>query len=204
MTCVVCNLVYFYSIVLSDSVAITRSPSSATVYTSESLTLTCATTVNQAVDVPILVTHQWVGPQGAIYTGSGVTVSAVTASGLVYSSTVTIAYLSSSHSGTYECSSTLSPAQPSVFIESSITKTASTDFTACKHRTEAISSCLASYGMSFFSLILGFLCMRLENHHCLITCIQLLGCLLRLLTALLTLTLSTLLPTIVLPLALSL
>ncbi len=115
---------------VSDNVSVTRSPNTETVYTSDSLTLSCLTTLNQAVDIPVRVTHQWVGPGGAISTGGVVTVSEVTGSGVEYSSTVNIAYLSSSHSGTYTCTSTVVPLSPSVFIASSVSQTASTSFTA--------------------------------------------------------------------------
>ncbi len=116
--------------VVSDSVAITRSPSTETVYTSESLILTCVTTLNPAVDIPVRVTHQWVGPGGAVSTGNGVAVSVVTGFGFEYSSTISIAFLSSSHSGTYTCTSTVAPSRLSVFLESSAVQTTSTQFTA--------------------------------------------------------------------------
>ena len=59
-----------------------------TLYTSDELTITCVTTVNQAVDVPVQVTHQWVGPGGVVSTSSHVNVSDVTSSGHEYSSTL--------------------------------------------------------------------------------------------------------------------
>ena len=69
-----------------------------------------------------------------VSTGGVVTVSEVTGSGVEYSSSVSITYLSSSHSGTYTCTSTVVPLRPSVFITSSVSQTASTQFTASKDR----------------------------------------------------------------------
>jgi hypothetical protein len=118
------------SIVTSDSLLVTRSPSTRTVYTAEALTLTCVTAVNPAVDTPLQVIHRWVGPGGVVTAGNSVGVSSVTGSGWEYTSSVIFTSVRSSHSGTYTCSSTVSPLQSSVFIGSSAVQTASTSFTA--------------------------------------------------------------------------
>ena len=111
--------------VTSDSVNTTRSPSIETLYTADPLNLTCVTKVNPAVDVPVVVTHQWTG-RGV----SSSSVSGVTSSGHTYTSMVMFNSLLSSHSGTYTCSSTVSPVGSPVFIESEAVKTSSITFSA--------------------------------------------------------------------------
>ena len=116
--------------VTSDSVSISRSPSTTAVYTGDLLHLTCATRLNQAVDTAVRVTHLWTGPGGVVSSGSGVRVSTVTGSGREYSSRVTFTSLRSSHSGTYTCSSTVHGQSSSVFVEQGTTQTSSTTFNA--------------------------------------------------------------------------
>ena len=130
--CLLASTLIFASslLVTSDSTTVTRSPSTSTVYTSDGLSLTCVTTVSEAVDIPVQVTHQWVGPGGVVTTNSLVSVSSVTSSGRDYSSTVFFSSLRSSHSGTYTCSSTVSAEEASVFIATSAGQTASTSFDA--------------------------------------------------------------------------
>ena len=106
----------------SDGITVTQSPNS-TVYTSNQLTLTCVTTVSQAVDLPVQVTQQWVGPEGVVTSDNETSVSEVTGSGRDYSSTVVFDYLLSSHSGTYTCSSIITSVVPSVFIVTSDVQT---------------------------------------------------------------------------------
>ena len=127
--CTVINDIIHFS-VTSDSTTVTRFPNTSTVYTSDGLSLTCVTTVSEAVDIPVQVTHQWVGPGGVVSTNSLVSVSSVTSSGQDYSSTVLFSSLRSSHSGTYTCSSTVSAEDVSVFIATSAIQTASTSFDA--------------------------------------------------------------------------
>ena len=119
--------------VTSDSVNVTRSPSIATLYTTDQLNLTCVTKVHQAVDVPVVVTHQWTGPGGVVSSSSGVSVSGVTGSGYTYTSMVMFNSLLSSHSGTYNCSSTVSPVGSPVFIAPGAVETSSTSFNAGMH-----------------------------------------------------------------------
>ena len=90
------------------------------------------TTVNEAVGIPVQVTHQWVGPGGVVSTNSLVSVSSVTSSGRDYSSTVFFSSLHSSHSSTYTCSSTVSAVEASDFIVTSAVQTASTSFDTSK------------------------------------------------------------------------
>ena len=113
---------------ISDCVNVTRSPSIATLYISDPLNLTCVTMVNQAVDVPVVVTHQWIGPGGVVSSSNGVSVIGVTGSGHTYTSMVMFNSLLSSHSGTYTCSSTVSPVGSPVFIASEAVKTSSISF----------------------------------------------------------------------------
>ena len=117
----------------SDSVNVTRSPSIATLYTADPLNLTCVTKVHQAVDVPVVVTHQWAGPGGVVSSSSDVSVSGVTGSGHTYTSMVMFNLLSS-QVGIYTCSSTVSPVGSPVFILSSgVEQTSSTSFNAGMH-----------------------------------------------------------------------
>ena len=117
----------------SDSVNVTRSPTIATLYTADPLNLTCVTKVHQAVDVPIVVTHQWTGPEGVVSSSSGVSVSGVTGSGHTYTSMVMFNSLISSQVGTYICSSTVSPVGSPVFIVSGAVQTSSISFNASKY-----------------------------------------------------------------------
>ena len=119
--------------VTSDSVNTTHSPSIETLYTTDQLNLTCVTRVNQAVDVPVVVTHQWTGPGGVVSSSSGVYVSGVTGSGHTYTSMVMFNFLLSSHSGTYSCSSTVSSVGSPVFIAPGAVETSSTSFNAGMH-----------------------------------------------------------------------
>ena len=118
------------TLVTSDSTSVTRYPAADTLFTSSELNITCVTTVNQAVDTPVQVTHQWEGPGGVVSTDNETDVSSVTSSGQDYSSTVFFSSLRSSHSGTYTCSSTVSTVEASVFIPTSAVQTASTSFDA--------------------------------------------------------------------------
>ena len=86
--------------------------------------------VNQAVDVPVVVTHQWIGPGGVVSSTSSVSVSGVTHSGHTYTSMVMFNSLLSSHSGAYTCSSTVSPVGSPVFVASEAVKKSSISFSA--------------------------------------------------------------------------
>lgn len=102
----------FAIIVPPGSVTVSRSPSSGTLYTSDALSLTCVTTLTSsiAVDVPVYVSHQWIGPRGVVInTGNGILVSEVSISGLEHRCNLTIPSLRSSQSGTYTCSSIVGP-----------------------------------------------------------------------------------------------
>ena len=113
----------------TSHISTSRYPSTGTVYTGDTLHLICMTRLNQVVDTAVRVTHLWTGPGGVVTSGSGVRVSTVTQSGQEYNSTVTFTSLHSSHSGTYTCSSTVSPAQSTAFIVSG-TETANISFRA--------------------------------------------------------------------------
>ena len=113
---------------VTSDVSVSYYPSTGTVYTGDTLLLTCMTRLNQAVDTAVRVTHLWTGPGGVVSSGSGVRVSTVTGSGQEYSSSVTFTSLRSSHSGTYTCSSTVSPVQSSLFVKSSEEKMGAISF----------------------------------------------------------------------------
>ena len=116
----------------------TRYPAADTLFASNELNITCVTSVNQAVDTPVQVTHQWDGPGGVVSTNSLVSVSSVTRSGQDYSSTVFFSSLVSSHSGTYTCSSTVNTTE--ALVIASAAETASTSFNASKEITFTVCS----------------------------------------------------------------
>ena len=112
------------------SVAINRLPSAGTIYTLDTLTLTCVTTIphSPAIDVPIEVIHQWRRHWNTLSNGSGVIISEVTSStevntdgsgsgngsgsgsgsrnnSIMYSSTLTYLSLHSSETGSHSCTS---------------------------------------------------------------------------------------------------
>ena len=124
------RLIFFFPSVTTVDVRIVQSPSSAEVYTARPLSLICVTRLNQAVDTPVRVIHQWTGSGGVVTSSSGVVVSTVTQLGQEYRSSVIFTSLSSSHSGTYTCSSTVFAQPSSVFIEQSDAETCSTSFKA--------------------------------------------------------------------------
>ena len=114
----------------SDSVNVTRSPTIATLYTADPLNLTCVTKVHQAVDVPVVVTHQWTGPGGVVSSNLS---SSVNVSGVhTYTSMVMFNSLLSLQVGTYTCSSTVSPVGSPIFIVSGAVQTSSIYFNASK------------------------------------------------------------------------
>ena len=98
-----------------------RSPSSGTLYTLDSLTLTCETTIpsNPAVDVPLQVSHQWRRDWAVLSNNSEIIISDVRLSSHHYSggifratsytTTLTYSSLLSPHSGTHTCTSTVQP-----------------------------------------------------------------------------------------------
>ena len=110
-----------------------RYPAADTLFTSNDLNMTCVTTVNQAVDTSVQVTHKWEGPGGVLTTVNETTVSNVTSLGRDYSSTVYFSSLRSSHSGTYTCSSSVSAVETSGSVVTSVLQTASNSFNASKN-----------------------------------------------------------------------
>ena len=118
----------------------TRYPASDTLFASNELNITCVTTVNQAVDTPVQVTHQWEGPVLTPETNETyIYISDATGSGQDYSSTVFFSSLRSSYSGIYTCASTVSAVEASDFIVTSAVQTGSTSFSASKMHIRACS-----------------------------------------------------------------
>ena len=73
-------------------------------YTEVDLTLTCTIELDAAVDTGVVVTVEWIGPNGTLFG----TVPSATSS-TTYQSTVTITSLEMSDSGPYTCTATASP-----------------------------------------------------------------------------------------------
>ncbi len=106
--CCIFILAVFLSVVI-DSVEITSDPDT-TLYTDETVTLTCSVLLSASVDTAVDVSVVWSGPQGDIMSTPGrVTVSEVTGSGLAYQSTLTLSSLTTSDSGLYTCTATADP-----------------------------------------------------------------------------------------------
>ena len=100
-------------------VSITSKPDSTQLFTTENLDLVCLSNVNLAVDVPVQVTINWLGPSGrAINTLSDRHISILGVEGamLEYDSTLRFSSLQSAHSGTYTCSSVATPANTSRYV----------------------------------------------------------------------------------------
>ncbi len=126
-----CNPFYVYSItVIPSQSTLVRSPSEATVYTSDSLNLTCTTSINPAVNTEVRVTHRWVGPNGVLASGSSMSISEVTGSGQDYTSTVQFNSLRSSDSGSYSCFAVVYSEPSSISIATSEGVSLTTTFKA--------------------------------------------------------------------------
>ncbi len=82
-----------------------------TLYTGEDVTLTCDITLDPAVDSEVAVTASWTRSGGPITAG----VSDITGSG-PYQSTLTLSSLTTSDSGDYTCTASVSPDPPSPFL----------------------------------------------------------------------------------------
>ncbi len=94
--------------VVIDSVEITSAPD-RTLYTDESVTLTCGVTLVPSVDTAVDVSITWMGTQGEMLSTDGrVTVSNVTGSG-PYQSTLTLSSLEEADTGVYTCTASASP-----------------------------------------------------------------------------------------------
>ena len=102
----------------------TRIPKAGTLYTSDSLNLTCVTTFPhyQAVDIPVRVYHYYLCPKGSSVGEDSMEASYLTPE---FHSTLSIGSLHSDDSGTHTCSSVVQPLQPSPLIEASVKATSS-------------------------------------------------------------------------------
>ena len=102
-------------------------------FTGQPLTLTCWTHIDDSVDTPVAVTHNWIGPGGNIRTDSRKTVTGVIRSNMSCYSQLIFSYLRSSDSGSYHCQSTLHASSNysyHSFISSSDSETESTTINA--------------------------------------------------------------------------
>ncbi len=90
------------------SVEITSAPD-RTLYTDESVSLTCKVSLSPSVDTAVEVSITWTGPQGEVLSTDGrVTVSDVTGSG-PYMSILSLYSLGSSDMGSYTCFASVDP-----------------------------------------------------------------------------------------------
>ena len=105
------NHYYLYTmlfplLVPSPTVAVNANPS-RTLYTGESVVLTCTITLDSAVDSSVTVTASWSKPGGAITTGvANMTDTAP------YQSTLTFSSLVTSDFGMYTCTASVNPVDP--------------------------------------------------------------------------------------------
>ncbi len=87
---------------------ITSAPN-RTLYTDESVTLTCEVTLSPSVNTTVEVSIAWMDTQGEMLsTDERVTVSGVTGSG-PYQSTLTLSSLEETDTGVYTCTASASP-----------------------------------------------------------------------------------------------
>ncbi len=110
----------FFSLypVAIDSVEITSAPD-RTLYTDESVTLTCGVTLSPSVNTAVDVSIAWMGTQGEMLSTDGrVTVSGVTGSG-PYQSTLTLSSLEETDTGVYTCTASASPDNSTSFVTAS-------------------------------------------------------------------------------------
>ncbi len=92
-----------------------------TLYTDESLSLTCKVSLSPSVDTAVDVTITWTGPQGEVLSTDGrVTLSDVTGSG-PYKSILSLYSLGSSDMGSYTCIASVDPdpSTPHIYIVAS-------------------------------------------------------------------------------------
>ncbi len=111
--------VFFFCIypVAIDSVEITSAPN-RTLYTDESVILTCGVTLSPSVNTAVDVSITWNGKQGEMLSTDGrVTVSGVTGSG-PYQPTLTLSSLEEADTGGYTCTASASPVN-STFVTAS-------------------------------------------------------------------------------------
>ncbi len=86
--------------------------------TGDNLNLTCTAAVSPSVDTPVNVTVVWTGPNGTISGDNGRIVTADQTDSEPALSLLTISPLQSSDSGTYTCTASLSPNDPSFVLSS--------------------------------------------------------------------------------------
>ncbi len=128
--CTVFITVYFYFPVAIDSLEITSDPDRS-LYSDETVTLTCSVLLSASVDTAVDVSVVWSGPQGDIMsTPEHITVSEVTESG-PYQSTLTLSSLTTSDFGDYNCTATADPCD-SPFVTTSNEQSATQSVTVGK------------------------------------------------------------------------
>ena len=141
--------------VLQQSVYIEQQPKHQH-FTGQPLTLTCWTHINDLVDTPVAVTHDWTGPGGNLRTESRKTVTGVSRSNMSYYSQIIFSYLRTSNFGSYQCQSTLHSSNYSnnSFIASSDSETANTIINAgtLKYDVRTASN-LAMYSVAFSEIV---------------------------------------------------
>ncbi len=114
------DLISYLLSVAIDSVEITSAPD-RTLYTEESVTLTCEITLSPSVNTAVDVSVTWSGTQGEMLSTDGrVTVSDVTWSA-PYKSTLNLSSLVISDTGRYTCTASVGPSTPQVVASGDVT-----------------------------------------------------------------------------------
>ena len=101
-------------------VSISHEPDTAHLFTTDTLDLLCLCNVDLAVDVPVEVDIEWLGPSTSVISNDS-RVSVIDAEGemLEYNSVLSFSFLQSSDSGSYTCTLIAVPTQASRYVISS-------------------------------------------------------------------------------------
>ena len=108
------------------SVTLSPVPLGSSVYTGNSISVSCAFTVPSVVDSPVMLKTLWIGPQGPIYNGNR-TMTTITQSLMVYIATLQINPSNTSDTGIYWCVGNIS--SNSSYIVTSNNASANTSLT---------------------------------------------------------------------------
>ncbi len=112
-----------------------------TLYTEESLTLTCEITLSPSVNTAVDISVTWMGTQGEMLsTGGRVTVSDVTGSSPYLSSLILIA-LEEADTGMYMCTASAGPVN-SAFVTASDASSSTLQVTVGKH---SVCTCISAW-----------------------------------------------------------
>lgn len=95
---------------------ITNSPNVVGFFEGLDLTLICSTVLTTSVNTPVLVESHWTKNGSVLESTHRITVSSITGSGANYQTTLRFNPMTSNDSGTYLCTSTVTPLDTSLNI----------------------------------------------------------------------------------------